>query len=704
MPADFSDPALPDSPGAEHRKAKEMLLMDLRELREFAQQLQLPEIIARIDRVVERVEKSFFTVAVVGEFKRGKSTLINALLGEYILPADVIPTTATLNRLTYGLVPHAEVVFKAVDGQPERRETIGLDRLADYVTKLTAESEQMASTIQEAVVFHNIKYLEHQADIIDTPGLNDEATMTEVTYSVLPTADASILVILATSPFSGVEGDFLKHMLTTDIGRVIFVVNRIDELRKPEDRTRVIDIVAARIEKTVKDRASKMHGAGTPDYERYIQRIGKPQVYGLSAQQALEAKQAGDEALLAASGFKRFEAALERFLVVERGAVQLQVLADAALAASAQILLQIGVRENSLRMSQTEFEAAYQAESAKLQSLRERHAAETAKIDQAAARTRNRLRPLVMQMESEMRQALDRTVDEAVVTPKDIDPQRRAAFSEKLRARVVSQMQQAGQLQGEKMEWGIERDLEDEVKRLEDFAFETGKVLGEIEVHFRPVTADDQTQRNLVAQSALALVPMIGSWLTGWGLVGGGFVAGYRQAGLKGAVVGGGAGLAAGATAGIVAVAVATTLALPMLPVALAAIAASGLASYFGGGWVAGALFGADRVENFKTNFKRAMHQQLDQFLNAQRVDVVQRLDEQIDQAYAALKQNVQAELGDPVEQTQQTLDDLRARRARSETLTERDLQELDKQRAQTRAIQERANSRSQRLREMISV
>ena len=68
------------------------------------------------------------------------------------------------------------------------------------------------------------------------------------------------------------------------------------------------------------------------------------------------------------------------------------------------------------------------------------------------------------------------------------------------------------------------------------------------------------------------------------------------------------------------------------------------------------------------------------------------------------LKQNIKAELGDPVTQTQQTLDDLRAKRARSETLTERDLQELSEMRDQCRAIQERAHSGSQRLREMIQV
>ena len=48
-----------------------------------------------------------FRVAVVGEFRRGKTTFINALLGKEILPVDALPTTATLNRITYGSLPKA---------------------------------------------------------------------------------------------------------------------------------------------------------------------------------------------------------------------------------------------------------------------------------------------------------------------------------------------------------------------------------------------------------------------------------------------------------------------------------------------------------------------------------------------------------------------------------------------------------------------
>ena len=54
---------------------------------------------------VERLKTLRYTLAVVGQFKRGKSSLINAILGLPVLPADVTPTTATVNRITFGVDP-----------------------------------------------------------------------------------------------------------------------------------------------------------------------------------------------------------------------------------------------------------------------------------------------------------------------------------------------------------------------------------------------------------------------------------------------------------------------------------------------------------------------------------------------------------------------------------------------------------------------
>ena len=105
------------------------------------------ELLGQIRKEQELIRTRKFRVAVVGEFRRGKSTFVNALLGREILPTDALPTTATLNRITYGAVPKAYLCYR--DG---RREDVRIEELSRYVTKLTRESENAAAQIEEAVV------------------------------------------------------------------------------------------------------------------------------------------------------------------------------------------------------------------------------------------------------------------------------------------------------------------------------------------------------------------------------------------------------------------------------------------------------------------------------------------------------------------------------------------------------------------------
>ncbi|WP_293076004.1 dynamin family protein [Okeania sp. SIO3B5] len=237
-------------------------------MREFSQKLNLQKSIFLIDDVLERVQKNSFSVAVVGEFKRGKSTFINALLSKEILPADVNPCSATLNRVTYGVKPLVQIKFR--DGGIEE---VAIDKLADYVTKLTPESEETAANVKEAVVYYPVHYCQNNVDIIDTPGLNDEANMTEVTLSVLPEVDAAIMVVMAQSPFSQFEKEFVEtKLLTNDLGRIIFVVTGIDRYNSPEDAEKGIKYIRDRIQKMTTNRAKEQYGEDSPEYEVYYKK------------------------------------------------------------------------------------------------------------------------------------------------------------------------------------------------------------------------------------------------------------------------------------------------------------------------------------------------------------------------------------------------------------------------------------------------
>jgi ribosome biogenesis GTPase A len=121
----------------------------------------------KIQECMDLVKTKRYNVAVVGEFNRGKSSLINALLGSDILPAAVTATTATINRITFSPTPKAVLVYK--DG---KQEDIAIDELSTFVTKLTQKDETIAAKIKEAIVYYPTQICQNYVDIIDTPGLN----------------------------------------------------------------------------------------------------------------------------------------------------------------------------------------------------------------------------------------------------------------------------------------------------------------------------------------------------------------------------------------------------------------------------------------------------------------------------------------------------------------------------------------------------
>jgi predicted GTPase len=267
------------------------------------------------------IEANHFSIAVVGEFKRGKSTFINALLGDEILPADIEPCSATLNRVTYGLKPSATVVFRAeAPEQTERIEHIPIERLSDYVTKLTPESETMSTLVKEAVITYPVPFCKNNVDIIDTPGLNDDPVMTEVTFAVLSTVHAAIMVVMANAPFGESESIFLREVLLKEHTSVLFVITAIDRIKREADRERVIRAIRTRITQTIENYAAEQFGQATPAYASYLQRMGAPMIFGLSGYEALEARREHDAQRLIASGFPEFEMALEQFLTRNRGA------------------------------------------------------------------------------------------------------------------------------------------------------------------------------------------------------------------------------------------------------------------------------------------------------------------------------------------------------------------------------------------------
>ncbi len=305
--------------GLVYRRLMYDLVDNLRDLRDFADKLGMHELGGTIASELEGLEDHTFRLAVVGEFKRGKSTFINALLGSHVLPADILPTSATLNRITYGISPSASLTYH--DGDTAE---IPVDALVDHVTKLTPEAEARSRSIAEAVVRYPVPFCRNNTDVYDTPGLADEARMTAITMGILPNVDAAILVIMGDSPFSKSEAEFLDTLFDRGLRRVIVVVTGMDRIRRGADKERLLDAIRTRIEARINSYASQRFEAGSTEAQAFLRENGTPEMFPVSGLDALEAKLAANEEALERSGFPQLERFLERFLTEQADSLSLR--------------------------------------------------------------------------------------------------------------------------------------------------------------------------------------------------------------------------------------------------------------------------------------------------------------------------------------------------------------------------------------------
>ena len=191
-----------------------------------------------------------FLLVIAGEFNSGKSSFINALLSERVLPEGVTPTTDRINLLHHG----PEVTEHAVEA---------------FLLERTHPAELL-----------------RELSVVDTPGTNAVIRRhEELTRDFVPRADLVLFVTSADRPFSESEREFLERIREWG-KKIVFIVNKIDILAGDAERAEVLAYV--------RDNATSLLGE-------------TPQVFPVSARRAVQARASGDTALWEQSGFDAVE-------------------------------------------------------------------------------------------------------------------------------------------------------------------------------------------------------------------------------------------------------------------------------------------------------------------------------------------------------------------------------------------------------------
>ena len=278
--------------------------------------------------ILSRLKNDAFHLVIVGEFSRGKSTFVNALLGRKILPASKKPTTAIISKIVYGDTPDYYIHFKGKQTPKhlEEDEFIKLtaprepDETDEKQVEETNKQQEYIDSIDYAEIFYPLPFCRDNVEIVDTPGTNDlNVGRMKITYEYLNRADACVLLLSATQPLSKSEKEFLLQHLNK-VDDIFFVISGKDKLNGDKNEEReVLEFINKNLreilppEFTLYNRIFLVSSLAALVYRRHNN--GEE----LSEKKL---KQLPDDFDL--TGFPAFESALTDFLANEKGTAKLK--------------------------------------------------------------------------------------------------------------------------------------------------------------------------------------------------------------------------------------------------------------------------------------------------------------------------------------------------------------------------------------------
>jgi len=216
------DGNLPTETSASADGASRLLL-----LADLAQELAAEPVAEEARELAARVAEGRFYVACVGQFKRGKSTLLNALVGYEVVPTGFIPVTAVPTVIRFGAALRARI--RMHDGSWR---DIAMSDLKDYVTE--EFNPENKKGVDGAEVFVPSSLLSSGMCFVDTPGLGSVFTgNTATTQAFIPHIDAALVVVGADPPIAG-EELALVDAVGKQVQDLILVINKADRTSDPE--------------------------------------------------------------------------------------------------------------------------------------------------------------------------------------------------------------------------------------------------------------------------------------------------------------------------------------------------------------------------------------------------------------------------------------------------------------------------------------
>lgn len=252
-------------------------------------------------------------VLVMGRFSSGKSTFLNALMGQNFLPAKPLPTTAVIGEIVYGEHPAATLFPKQGYAGGDRPFDIRVEELNKYITidnNATADGDELPTTPYHKVI---IKYPLHICSngimFVDSPGLDDPTCHDAITQEYLPSADAILYCMNSSQAYSAYDKMEIERLVAMGYKSIIFVLTYFDVV---EDNDR----------KLRSHEADEVKSHYTKILSQYTD-LGSDGIFFVGSLPALMGKLNNDQEQIESSHILPLEKQLESILFNEKGRMKL---------------------------------------------------------------------------------------------------------------------------------------------------------------------------------------------------------------------------------------------------------------------------------------------------------------------------------------------------------------------------------------------
>ena len=240
---------------------------------QLSKNYKLDDIASELKSESDKIKNECLYLVVIGQFKRGKSTLINALIGNDLLPTAVLPLTSIITMIKFGEEQKVKIIF-----ENERVQEIPQHELYNYITE--SGNPKNDKKVKLVEILFPSEFLKDGIVLIDTPGIGSLFLHnTKSTESFIPKIDAAIFVLSVDPPITQTEFQFFEEV-RSNVDKFYFVINKID-LTNEKGTAEIIGYTKNII-------SSSNHNIN-------------PQIFPVSAKLALEGRLCNDKSKLSAS-------------------------------------------------------------------------------------------------------------------------------------------------------------------------------------------------------------------------------------------------------------------------------------------------------------------------------------------------------------------------------------------------------------------